>query len=153
MARSKEMALNEMLRDVRLLFNRMHQYVSMAQEHLDVNVSMRAVLEGLVVEGPQTVPKIAKNRSVSRQNIQIIVNQLLDRGYAETQDNPTHKRSSLVLITTKGLQIFNEIRQLERPLLEELSGMLSERELKQTSQTLVRVLDFFEDETERLKSN
>jgi len=47
---------------------------------------MRAVLEGLDRSGPRTVPAMARARLVTRQHIQTILNELLERKLVETQE-------------------------------------------------------------------
>jgi DNA-binding MarR family transcriptional regulator len=60
------------------------------------------VLRTLALDGPQTVPDIARTRPVSRQHCQTIVNGLKAQGFAELIANPRHKRSHLVRITKRG---------------------------------------------------
>lgn len=52
--------------------------------------------------GEQTVPQLAQFRGVSRQHVQVTVNDLVQRGLVEVLDNPRHKRSKLVRLTTRG---------------------------------------------------
>lgn len=60
------------------------------------------VLRSLALDGPQTVPDIARSRPVSRQHCQTIVNGMKAQGFAELIANPRHKRSHLVRITKRG---------------------------------------------------
>lgn len=60
------------------------------------------VLRTLALDGPQTVPDIARARPVSRQHCQTIVNGLKAQGFVELVANPRHKRSHLVRITRRG---------------------------------------------------
>lgn len=60
------------------------------------------LMHSLAADGPQTVPQIARARPVSRQHIQLLVNELVDAGLVELIDNPQHKRSRLVSLTAKG---------------------------------------------------
>jgi len=62
----------------------------------------RAALQVLQRYGPQTVPQIARARFSSRQNIQILINRLKDEGLVEFVNNPDHKRSALVRLTSQG---------------------------------------------------
>lgn len=64
-------------------------------------------LLSLVETGPQTVPDMARERPVSRQHCQTIVNGLSDQGFVEFVENPKHKRSHLVRITKKGRAHFD----------------------------------------------
>src|SRR5262245_52173951 len=62
----------------------------------------RSILRSLAHQGPQTVPYLARTRNVSRQHIQVQVNQLASDGYVEFVDNPAHQRSRLVQISLSG---------------------------------------------------
>jgi DNA-binding MarR family transcriptional regulator len=67
------------------------------------------MLRSLKVEGPQTVPQIARSRPVSRQHIQKLANEMIAEGVIELIDNPTHRRSKLLRLTPKGEAAFQEI--------------------------------------------
>lgn len=67
------------------------------------------VMKTLILEGPHTVPDIARSRPVSRQHCQTIVNQLYDKGFVAFVENPRHKRSPLVEITKKGRAHFERL--------------------------------------------
>ena len=59
-------------------------------------------LHSLAVDGPQTVPQLARARPVARQHIQQIANEAAADGLIEFIDNPAHKRSKLLRLTPKG---------------------------------------------------
>ena len=61
-----------------------------------------ALLRILKLYGPLTVPQIARMRSVSRQYIQRLANDIVEEGYADYTSNPGHKRSQFLKITEKG---------------------------------------------------
>lgn len=67
------------------------------------------MLRSLKVEGPQTVPQIARSRPVSRQHIQKLANEMISEGVIELVDNPIHRRSKLLRLTGKGENVFQEI--------------------------------------------
>ena len=69
------------------------------------------LLRGLVKDGPQTVPEIARSRPVSRQHCQTIINTLEAQGLVEFIDNPKHKTSKLVRATKKGHARFQSMRK------------------------------------------
>ena len=54
------------------------------------------------LSGPQTVPAMERARLVTRQHIQTILNELLERKLVETQDNPAHKSSPLIMLSAEG---------------------------------------------------
>lgn len=67
------------------------------------------VLRMLVLDGPQTVPDMARSRPVSRQHCQTIVNALASEGFVEFIANPKHKRSQLVRVTRKGRARYDQM--------------------------------------------
>jgi DNA-binding MarR family transcriptional regulator len=67
-----------------------------------------ALLRPLIETGPHTVPQLARRRNVSRQNIQVVISELLDRGDVELIENPAHKRSKLVRVTPQGRAAFKK---------------------------------------------
>ena len=59
-------------------------------------------LRTLERDGPRTVPAIARSRPVARQRIQMLADEAAAAGLVEFVDNPAHKRSKLVRLTSKG---------------------------------------------------
>ena len=49
------------------------------------------LLRMLKTEGTQMVPDVARSRSVSRQYIQKLANELIAEGWLAMEDNPLHK--------------------------------------------------------------
>lgn len=103
---------------------------------LRLTASLRAVLEHLDEGGPQTVPQIAREKTVKRQSIQALVDRLLELGFVSTKDNPTHRRSVLIELTPSGKAVFRKIRQREARVLADLSTRLDDRGLAATARTL-----------------
>jgi len=107
-----------------------------------VNSSQRAVLEFLYLKQPQTVPKIAHEKSVSRQHIQVIVNDLLTLELIESVENPAHKRSALIQLTSKGKALFESIQEKEASLLKTMAQKFSQKDLTTTLNTLKSFDDY-----------
>jgi DNA-binding MarR family transcriptional regulator len=88
------------------------------------------ILQILERHGPQTVPQIARLRSTSRQNIQVLVNRLGAEGWVELTDNPAHKSSLLVRLTLeKGRRGLEAAAEREARLLKDLLLRFSEAEV------------------------
>lgn len=104
---------------------------------LGLTASLRAILEHLQEYGPQTVPQIAKEKSVRRQSIQALVDQLSAGGFVTIKPNPAHRRSVLVALSAKGKSSFAEITKRERAKLREVMRGLEGENLSITAQTLV----------------
>jgi DNA-binding MarR family transcriptional regulator len=116
-------------RAVRRLFHQLKAYGTTLHADTDVTVPMRGVLETIVQKGPSTVPRMARMRPVSRQHIQRIVDELLERGLVRLDANPDHKRSSLVSLTQKGRATFHSMLASEIAAFDHLARGLSRGEI------------------------
>ena len=102
-------------------------------------------MRSLALAGPLTVPQIAKMRPTSRQRMQRLADELAVERLVEFIDNPRHRRSKLVRLTTEG---YARYRQLNARLLEIGSTMgagLSDTEIRKS----VEVVRRLSDETKR----
>lgn len=94
-----------------------------------ISVAMRGVMESLAAEGPRTVPALARARPVSRQHIQVLVDQLTRGGLVETRPNPAHRRSVLIALTSKGEAEFAALGAREAKPMAALFVGLDPREV------------------------
>jgi DNA-binding MarR family transcriptional regulator len=101
-----------------------------------INASQRALLEFLHRQQPQTVPQIARQKSVSRQHIQSVANELLALGLIAAENNPGHKRSRLLRLTGKGRALFEAVRRKEAGVLERMQEDFDTNQLATTIDTL-----------------
>jgi DNA-binding MarR family transcriptional regulator len=104
--------------EVRLLHHRLAQAADELHEPTGVSAPSRAVLEYLDRHGATAVPDNARNRYVTRQHIQTIVDQLADRGLVARATNPAHRRSPLVELTPDGATTITSMHERERALLD-----------------------------------
>lgn len=112
--------LARVLDEARLTIHRSVVAVESIHEGSAVSVPMRAVLEFLRREGSHTVSAIARARSVSRQHIQTLANELLDHRLVERIDNPDHRRAPLIALTDRGAAEIDQMHRRERSALEPL---------------------------------
>ena len=66
-------------------------------------------LRSLRLDGPLTVPQLARSRPVARQYIQKMADELAAEGLIEFFDNPAHRRSRLMRLTKKGEALHDAI--------------------------------------------
>ena len=123
-------------REVRACFNRLRAVGDTLHKDLGVTAAMRAVMEALHDGGRQTVPQIARGKSVSRQHIQMLTNKLVAARLVAASPNPDDKRSPLVDLTDKGRVTFETMRHRERAVLDDLARVLDARNADATLQTL-----------------
>ncbi|SLN23447.1 transcriptional regulator SlyA [Roseovarius albus] len=76
-------------------------------------------------EQPESVAWHARTMGVHRQGVQRIVNELKKEEIVEIQSNPHHKRAHLVVLTSKGQELFEAAIALQVPWVNELSEGLS----------------------------
>jgi len=136
MSSSRAATLYQLIWQTRRLFQRLRAVSDELLDATGINSSQRAVLEFLSGQQPQTVPAIAREKTVSRQHIQTVVNDLLDLGLAETIDNPSHKRSPLIRTTAAGEALFDSIRSNEQALLAAMAKRFSSQDLQVALATL-----------------
>jgi DNA-binding MarR family transcriptional regulator len=133
--------LASLVEKVRACFRELRRTGDDLHEDLGVTAAMRAVMEHIRRNGPATVPDIARNKSVSRQGIQVLVDSLGRSRLASIEPNPAHKRSSLVALTRKGETAFDEILRREHDLLGELAQDRSARSLRSAAAQLAILTD------------
>jgi DNA-binding MarR family transcriptional regulator len=66
------------------------------------------------------VPEIARARGVTRQHIQVGVDELAAAGLVELVDNPAHRRSRLVTTTTAGVETIERMQRREIDAIADL---------------------------------
>lgn len=99
------------------------------------------LLRSLSVEGPQTVPQLARSRPVARQHIQKLADEMAADGLVEFVDNPAHRRSKLVRLTSKGAAVHDELTGRIRALSEDLARGLNAGELRIAARVLRTLRD------------
>ena len=141
---SKGAALRTIMNQVRLL---MHKFGWAAGEIHKIDllaVGKRAILEDLLLNGPQTIPQMAVKRPVSRQHILKLVRPLKQEGLVEYRKNPIHKRSFIVALTQKGEIKIEKMMDKENLVLRRISEPLSLNDMERTIQTLNAVKSVLE---------
>ena len=120
---------------------------SVADDYLkddQLTAAHRAVMEFLYPDERLSVPAIAGKYQVSRQHVQVIVNELRATGLLEALPNPQHKRSALMRLSELGRATFAEIRRNESALIEKAFAELDENDINTTRRSLRKLLNRFE---------
>lgn len=128
--------LRALIGEVRKAFRLMAGLSDQMLEARGLTASLRAILEFLAEEGPSPVPKMAEAKFMTRQSVQALVDRLQMLGLVETQPNPEHKRSVLIVLTETGRAAFQEILAQEKDLLVRMSPEWEDGRLRQTCRTL-----------------
>lgn len=143
MAKSRKEQAYEVTWLVRRLFRAMGIRADQYLADAELTAKDRAVMEFLYGDGPLAVPDIARRYDVSRQHVQVTVNALLERGLLRRIDNPQHKRSPLVRLSSLGRDTFEEIRRNESALIASAFDGISDAALATTRATLDTLLQRF----------
>ena len=97
------------------------------------------LLRSLAVEGPQTVPALARSRPVARQHIQRLANEAAAEGLIEFIGNPAHKRSKLLRLTGEGERFYAELMGRMASLAEALADDMEADEIESAAAVLRRL--------------
>ena len=98
--RERAEALSELLEEVTLTSFRLQAEAEQLAGGLSRGTL--GVLRTLFEDGPRTVAEIARSRPVARQGVQRNADALAERGLVSYADNPRHRRSKLLVLTTRG---------------------------------------------------
>ena len=90
---------------------------------------------------PESVAWHARTMGVHRQGVQRIVNEMKKEGIVELRPNPHHKRAHLVVLTSKGQELFESAIALQTPWVNDLAEGLSTDDLATTQ----AVMDFLKN--------
>jgi DNA-binding MarR family transcriptional regulator len=99
MGRKRDRALGRLAVEVLCLFDPLTTLLDLPP---GVSVSGAVVLMLLDRFGTQTMPQLARRRSMSRQRIRSLVQELVQAGLVEREENPEHRRSNLVRLSVAG---------------------------------------------------
>ncbi|MDQ0597262.1 DNA-binding MarR family transcriptional regulator [Streptomyces canus] len=109
-----------------------------------VSVGVRSVLVLLHRYGPMTVPQMSRLMTLTRQFVQRMTNEAMERGWAEATANPAHQRSSLIRSTEDGEAVITAILAREHALNRQVGGDLTEAELTACARVLKEMLRTFD---------
>jgi DNA-binding MarR family transcriptional regulator len=110
----------ELILDIRAAFRALRAFSDQMNEARGITAARRAVMEHLADHGATTVPQIAEAKSVTRQHIQLVADELVAKALAEWTDNPAHRRSRLLGLSIRGRAVFDDIRREETDYLRRL---------------------------------
>jgi len=87
----------------------------------------------------QTVPQIATAQQSSRQNIQVVINELLTLGIVIKKVNPNHKRSVIYKLSSIGFDIYKHNKKAHDSFIGGISPLFKEDELYETQRVLEKL--------------
>lgn len=141
-----ESAFNVLINETSLFFHRLKVVAEEVHRQGEMSGGLRSLLRSLDKHGEQTVPQMARDRSVTRQHIQPLVNQLAEAGYIVFVENPAHKRSPFVHLTTQGKKTVDAMNRREHKLVSKSAFGVPDSKMREAAETLRNVRAFFESE-------
>jgi len=141
-----ESPFNSMINETVSLFHRQRIVADQIHHRGEMTGGLRSILRSLDKLGEQTVPQMARSRSVSRQHVQALVNQLVKERLVELIANPAHKRSPMARLTPLGKKTVDAMNRNEAGLLDMADLSVTEKELREAAETLRTVRAYFESE-------
>jgi DNA-binding MarR family transcriptional regulator len=127
---SIEESLIALADEVPPLFFRLRNLVENLHSEESISAGGRAVLRDIVTMGRQSVPELAALRSLTRQAVQPVVDDLAGLGLVAMEANPRHKRSPLWRATAAGEALHRAMRQREIDALRSLAHEFSQSEIE-----------------------
>lgn len=97
-------------------------------------------------ERPEPVAWHARTMGLHRQGIQRIVNDLESEGVVEFLPNPHHKRAHLVVMTSKGVKLFEAALGLQVPWVNNLSRDLKFKDIATAQRVMEKLKTRLEHE-------
>ncbi|MGI8521073.1 MAG: MarR family winged helix-turn-helix transcriptional regulator [Actinomycetota bacterium] len=107
-------------------------------------------MRSLALLGPLTVPQIAQMRPTSRQRMQRLADELAAEGLVEFIDNPKHRLSKLVRLTSKGAARYRELNARFLSIASTMGVALSEADIRKTIEIVRHLSDDVKARSERL---
>lgn len=139
-------ALLRLIDEIPPLFHRLRAVAGEVHGQSVSTAGRRGILRSLDCLGPQTVPQMARARTVSRQHVQVLVNGLLKDGLVASEENPAHRKSPLVRLTVRGKHRLLASQKGESQLLAHAEFQLSAKEIDRASEALRSLRELLENE-------
>jgi DNA-binding MarR family transcriptional regulator len=101
--------------------------------------SARWRLLAAVEDTPKTVAQIARAWSLARQSVQRVADLLERDGLIAYEDNPAHRRASLVRLTPTGRSALRRIQKAQRAWATAIGDEIGPADLETATRILARV--------------
>lgn len=109
-------------------------------------------MRSLAVLGSLTVPQIAQMRPISRQRMQRLADELETEGLVEFVENPQHRRSKLVRLTSRGHARYRELDTGFLLIASAMGAAFSEAEVLKSTEIVRQLSEGLKGQT-HVKAN
>ena len=99
------------------------------KNQLGMSKSHILLLDLLAKEGPKRPSAIAEHLKVTTGGVTVLTTKLINGGFVEKTQNSADRRSSQIVITSKGKEMLDESRAQVTAMVNSMFGMLSNDEI------------------------
>jgi len=136
--RQSILELNRLISETRGFFHELEDVSRTILARHGLSPQDRRLLMTLRKHRRCTVPQLARKRDVSRQFVQVTMNALAKRGLVVFLENPDHKRSRLLELTSTGEELMRAVMGREGEALQRVAAGLSPEAVKEAVGVLVQ---------------
>ena len=133
---TKGMALQELILETITTFFQLRTYGKQLGAVTPWGGGYWGLLRMMKLQGPMTVPQVARMRGHTRQRIQKLADEMVADGVIEFFDNPAHQRSKLMRLTRKGVAVYEQLSARIAALADKLAVEMDESEIQSAVTTL-----------------
>ena len=126
------------------LHGELHQHGRRITEPLGQTPARWQVL-GAVYQTALTASQIARRMGATRQGIQRVANVLAEEELIEFVDNPDHKRSPMITLTSAGRRVNKRIAERQAVWANAIGKKLPQRVLRDAEKTLDKLVSLLRD--------
>ncbi|MEQ8860977.1 MAG: helix-turn-helix domain-containing protein [Pseudomonadales bacterium] len=137
--------VSELVLEIRTFYNMLVERGEDLHAGSGVTLGMRAVLEVLDLRGAMTVPDLARDRRVTRQRIQALVNELLENKLVARRDNPASRRSPLIEVAAAGRRTLAAMQARELRLFRDAGLDVNATDLRRLTRRLQSLREQIEE--------
>jgi DNA-binding MarR family transcriptional regulator len=134
---------DEALRELVVRVFRLNGMLSAAGDSLAApagQTSARWRVLAAIEDAPKTVAEIARAWSFARQSVQRVADLLERDGLVAYEENPAHRRASLVRLTPEGRAALQRIQKAQRAWAKSVGDEVGAEDLQAASAILERVM-------------
>ncbi len=128
-----------------VFYQKSSRYLGSLLRPLELTVAQFDALANLYVGDGITQQQLAEHLLVTKGNVTGLLNRLSERGLVERRIHPRDRRANTVFLTAKGRALAKLALEVQRRVIEDTLGVLSEADREQLrdliSQVVVQVDD------------
>lgn len=109
------------------------------RDQAGISLAEWRVLVHLAVMGTQSASEVSASALVDRAEVSRAVHSLEKGGYLTRTENPRNRRSSLLVLTAKGKDVYDSVHKERRGFFDSLTSDFDEQSLEQLDGMLLRI--------------